>query len=72
MENVLGKMNRPHGATLEAFGAKTTAEKRAVREAIYITLTREWAEWGVGGKYKLTNKGRHKLDEVMDAKKVAP
>ena len=71
MENVLGKMNRPHGATFEAFGAKTGAEKKAVRLVVYSMFTTGCATWEIGGRYRLTDKGQHKLDEIMDAKKVA-
>ena len=65
MENVLGKMNKPSGATFEAFGAETVGEKRAVHRSIYNALIKRWAGWEPGGRYKLTNKGRLKLYEIV-------
>lgn len=71
MENVLRKMNNVRGVTFYDYGAETPAEKKALRIAIYGALTEGLAVGVTHGRYKLTNKGRHMLDEIMDAKKVA-
>ena len=64
-------MNDPRGATFEAFGTETKAEKNLTRRVVYVLLTKRCAVRGNGGRYSLTNKGRRQLDEIVNAKKVA-
>ncbi len=72
IENVLTKMNGQHGATFDALGAETMAEKKLTRRVVFVLLTRKWATWETGNVYVLTDKGRHELGEIMAAKKVGP